>query len=413
VKEQNTSSAIPSRPLWDTLETFVRDKIQELVQALLEEEVTALLGRAKSVRRGAVDAGGGSRNGYGRPRRVALHAGTIVVRRPRVRGMDTRFTSQVLPLFKRRTGTVADTLRDLYLHGLALGDFEQALRGVLGAGAPLSASSIARLRERWTADYEAWRTRSLADEELVYLWADGLYVKAGLEDAKAALLVIIGVRRDGQKVILALESGQRESTHAWLQVLRDLHGRGLRPPRVVVADGHLGLWAALAQIYPTSDEQRCWNHRIVNVLDQLPHQEQPTGRRLLRDIAYAETRAEAERRRLLFARRYEARAPKAVAILRNDWDRLMSFYQYPTAHWHHLRTSNVVESPFAAVRLRTSAAKRFKKVQNATAMIWKLLIVAEQHFRRLNAPHLLAEVADGARYADGKRVVVNKVEAAA
>jgi len=395
------------------LETFVRGKVQELVQAVLEEEVTALLGRAKSVRRGAVDAGGGSRNGYGRPRQVALHAGTITVRRPRVRGMDTRFTSQILPLFKRRTGTVADTLRDLYLHGLALGDFEQALRGVLGAGAPLSASSIARLRERWTADYEAWRTRALADEELVYLWADGLYVKAGLDDAKAALLVIIGVRRDGQKVILALESGQRESTQAWLQVLRDLHGRGLRAPRVVVADGHLGLWAALAQIYPSSDEQRCWNHRIVNVLDQLPHKEQPTGRRLLRDIAYAETRAEAERRRTRFARRYEARAPKAVAILCHDWDRLMTFYQYPTAHWHHLRTSNVVESPFAAVRLRTSAAKRFKKVQNATAMVWKLLLVAEQHFRRLNAPHLLAEVGDGARYADGKRVVVNKVEAAA
>jgi putative transposase len=239
---------------------------------------------------------------------------------------------------------------------------------------------------------------------VVYLWADGLYVKAGLERDKAALLVVIGAFADGHKEVLAVSPGYRESTESWAAVLRDLAARGLKPPRLVVGDGHLGLWAALRAIWPEVAEQRCWNHKVLNVLDQLPRKVQAEARGLLTAIPYAPTRAEAERRREAFARRYRRGYPKAVTVLQHDWERLVTFYAFPQAHWKHLRTTNVVESPFAAVRLRTTAAKRFQQVGNATALIWRVLRVAEQRFRRLDAPDLLAAVSAGQRFVDGQAV---------
>ncbi len=212
--------------------------------------------------------------------------GTITVRRPRVRALEERFVSRVLPLFKRRTEEVGALLPALYLHGLALGDFELALRGLLGDGAPLSGSSIQRLKAEWQAQYAAWRTRALRDLPLVYLWADGLYVKAGLEATKAALLVLVGALADGRKVILAVESGQRESTESWASVLRDLKARGLRAPKLTIADGHVGIWGALAQVYPSSAEQRCWNHKLP----------QRARRRLGQGAARGESGAAADRR---------------------------------------------------------------------------------------------------------------------
>ncbi len=396
-----------ARPEWATLEEFARRRIQGWLQDLLEEEMTELLGRRKSERRVTVDAEAGYRNGHGKPRRLAMMAGTITVRRPRVRGLEARFESRLLPLFVRRTEEVAELLPQLYLHGLAQGDFELALRGLLGEGAPLSASAIARLRAKWTLEYAAWRTQRLDQLEVVYAWADGLYVKAGLEDTKAALLVIVGALRDGRKVVLAVESGQRESKESWARVLRDLRDRGLRPWTVTVADGHLGIWAALRDVVPTSEEQRCWNHRLTNVLDQVPKHVWPEARELLRQLPYAETRAACERLRDEFGARYRKRCPKAVETLCRDWERMVTFYRFPTAHWTHLRTTNPVESPFAAVRLRTDAAKRYKKVANAEALIWKILLIAEQKFRRLNAPELLEDVYEGKRFVDG--VAVNKI----
>ncbi len=391
-----------STPTWETLEVFARARVQDFVQALLEQEVTELLGRAKSVRRGAVNAPAGYRNGHGKPRRLALTSGTIVVRRPRVRGLAERFESRLLPLFARRTEEVGALLPRLYLHGLAHGDFELALRGLLGDGAPLSPSSIARLRAEWQLEYEAWAQRRLDAQPVVYLWADGLYVKAGLEREKAALLVVIGAWADGHKEVLAVTPGYRESTESWGAVLRELGARGLSAPQLVIADGHLGIWAALREVWPQAAEQRCWNHRILNVLDQLPQKVQLEARALLTAIPYAPTRAEAERRREACARRYRRWYPKAVAVLASDWERLVAFYAFPEPHWCHLRTTNVVESPFAAVRLRTTAAKRFKQVANATALIWRVLMVAEHRFRRLNAPELLGAIAAGERCVDGK-----------
>lgn len=401
MNEQNIRTGVESRNLWDHLEDFVRGHIQQFIQRLLVEEVTMRLGRAKSERLVAVDAPEGYRNGYGKPRKLALTCGTITVQRPRVRNLAERFVSRLLPLFQRRTKQVGELLPQLYLHGLALGDFELALRGLLGEGAPLSSASLQRLKAQWQDEYATWKQQRLDTLEVVYVWADGLYVKAGLENSKAALLVLIGALTDGRKVVLAVESGQRESKESWGAVLRDLRTRGLKPWRCTIADGHLGIWAALAEQQPTAAEQRCWNHRLVNVLDAIPKAHQAEASTWLKTLPYAETQAVCERLRDQFCRRYRALAPKAVERLHHDWERLVTFYQFPKEHWRHLRITNVVESPFASVRLRTMAGKRFKRVESATALIWKLLQVAEQTFRRLNAPQLLPAVYAGTRYVDG------------
>lgn len=404
MNKRTRSTSPTSTVTWESLEECARLKIQGWIQELLEEEVTDLLGRGRRKRRAVIDAEKGYRNGYGKPRRLSMQGGTITVRRPRVRGLEERFESRLLPLFARRTKEVGEMLPELYLHGLSQGDFELALRGLLGEGAPLSASSIARLRGKWQGEYEEWRSREFGDRELVYAWADGVYVKAGLEREKAALLVVIGATSDGRKEVLAVEAGYRESTESWAAVLRDLRDRGLSAPKLLVADGNLGIWAALAQVFPETEGGRCWNHRIVNVLDQLPKKLQGQAREELCLIPYAPTRVEAERRRNAFARRYRRTHPKAVAILEKDWDAMVTFYDFPEAHWKHLRTTNVVESPFASVKLRTTAAKRYKKVENATALIWKVLCVAESRFRKLDAPELLAQVYAGATFVDGRLV---------
>ena len=358
-----------SRPMWETLEGMVREKAQEFIQQIMEEEVTELLGREKSERRSTVDSAEGYRNGYGKPRRLAMSSGTITLRRPRVRGVEERFESRVLPM-----------------------------RGLLGEGAPLSKSSIRRLRAGWTAEFEEWSQRRLEGREVVYVWADGIYVKAGLERDKAALLVVLGAMRDGTKEVLALRSGYRESVESWSEVLRDLKARGIEAPRLLMADGNAAIWGAVRQVWPEAGEQRCWNHKMRNVLDRLPQREQSEAKDLLRAVVYAPSRAEAVKAREVFARRYRPWYPKAVDVLEDDWERMVAFYDFPEDHWKHLRTTNVVESPFAAVRLRTTAAKRFKRVESATALVWKLLLVAEKRFRRLDAPHLLKDVFEGRDY---------------
>lgn len=392
--------ATSSSPTWSTLETFIREQVQTCLQRVLEEEVDDLLGRGRHARRSAETAVG-HRNGFGKPRQVALMNGTITVRRPRVRGLDARFESCILPLFQRRTPEVAQLLPELYLHGLSSGDFTLALRGLLGEGAPLSASSVQRLTEDWQRDYAQWRTQDLSALEPVYVWADGIYVKAGLESTKAALLVLIAALADGTKVVLAVESGHRESSESWAEILRDLTARGLPAPACVIGDGALGLWNAVGQVWPQAAEQRCWNHKLRNVVDAVPLKHQPDVQVAVQRIAAAESVADAEQERQRFHRDYHLRFPKACDRLDRDWARMLTYYQFPKEHWRHLRTTNVVESPFAAVRLRTSAAKRFKKVERATAIIWRLLRVAEKRFRKLNAPEQCRDVYRGVRYVDG------------
>ncbi|HLB76657.1 MAG TPA: IS256 family transposase [Candidatus Dormibacteraeota bacterium] len=407
MEKHTVNESRPSTLVWASLEERFRQQVQSMLQELLEEEVTEFLGRVKSERRPAGATAGtaaaASRNGHGKPRQLSTGLGTLTVQRPRVRGLEERFESRVLPLFARRTAAVDDLLPQLYLHGLAAGDFDLALRGLLGEEAPLSPSTMLRLKSRWQGEYEAWNQRSLAEEEVVYLWADGIYVKAGLEKEKACLLVVVAALADGRKVLLAVQSGYRESTESWAALLRDLKRRGMNSPRLVIADGNLGLWAALAQVYPEAGEQRCWNHRIVNVLDQVPEKRKGAAQVWLQQMMYAETREKAGELKGKFATwcdKYQCGA--AARRLEEDWERLVAYYDFPQAHWIHLRTTNPVESPFAAARLRTSAAKRFKRVENATAMLWKLLRVAETRFRKVNAPELMATVAAGARYENGR-----------
>jgi putative transposase len=407
--KQNTLPAPPSAEqssaiVYEQIEGFARLSIQKLLQQVLEEEVENLLGRLRSERRDP-DSPPGYRNGHGKERRLSTSIGTVSVRRPRVRNTEEPFVSQVLPLFRRRTQEVGQLLPQLYLHGLSSGDFELAMRGLLGEGAPLSASSIARLRDGWTAEFITWKQRSLKEKQIVYIWVDGIYVKAGLEKEKAALLVVIGALADGSKEVLAVECGQRESEASWSLILRDLKARGMNCPRLVMGDGHLGIWSALTNVYPDASEQRCWNHRMRNVLDCVGKKRQGEAKELLRKVMYAPSRKEAEAAKKVFcewARSYQYE--KAAALLDVDWDRMIAYYSFPKEHWKHLRTTNIIESPFASVRLRTAASKRYKRVAGATAMIWKLLMVAERTFRKLNAPHLLPNVMAGLRYQDGELI---------
>jgi putative transposase len=408
MKKSITGTSSQSRATYEALEGIVRMKVQDFIQDIIEEEMTAFLGREKSERITGIDKPKAYRNGFGKPRKLGLMSGTITIRRPRVRGAEG-FESKVLPLFKRRSKEVGEMLPELYLHGLAKGDFELALRGLLGDGAPLSASSIDRLKAKWQLEYEQWKQQDLSSLKIVYQWADGIYVKAGLEKDKAALLVIIGALTNGKKVFLACESGYRESKESWSMVLRDLMARGLTLGKLTIADGHLGIWSALSEVHPTGKEQRCWNHKIRNVLDCFPKRIRAEAAEQLKRVPYAETLKKCTALRDAFVNRYQKEHPKATQKLMTDWERMTAFYSFPKEHWMHIRTTNVVESPFGTVRLRTDAAKRFKKVQNATAMIWKLLQVAEKSFRTLKGYWFLNDIYEGKEFVDGEAVYEKKI----
>ena len=405
MKKDRVKTVLPSRATYDVLEEMARLKIQEFIQDVFNEEIAEFLRRGKSERIKGIDIPRNYRNGKGKPRKLALMNGTITIRRPRLRDVKG-FESKILPLFKRRSRELGEMLPELYLHGLANRDFELALRGLLGEGAPLSAASIQRLKGKWQAEYQEWREQDLSGLEVTYQWADGIYVKTGLEKDKAALLVIIGALSNGEKRILACESGYRESKESWMGVLRDLTGRGLKLGRLTVADGHLGIWSALGELHPQGEEQRCWNHKIINVLDAMPKGVRAEAAEYLSKIPYAETKQKCQILRDAFAARYRKDYLKAVEKLLSDWDRMVTFYSFPKDHWVHIRTSNVVESPFSSARLRTDAAKRYKKVENATAMLWKLLQVAEKNFRALNSPHLLTDVYAGEQFINGEMATV-------
>jgi transposase-like protein len=388
---------------YDGLEGFAREKIREHLQDLLEQEVSEWLGRHKSERKANPMEQPGYRNGYGKTRRFTMSLGTIEVRRPRVRNLEERFISKVLPMFKRQTHQVRDLIPELYLHGLASGDFELALRGLLGEGAPLSPSSLQRLKEKWQGEYGQWKSVPIKETNWAYLWADGIYVKAGLGKEKTALLVVIGVQKDGQKRFLALESGYRESKESWGEVLRQLKSRGVKSARLFVGDGNLGLWAAVGEVYPQAQEQLCWNHKMLNVIDAVSKKEQSQAKSHLTAMMYANSRQQALKERKIFEQTFRHN-PKAVKTVVENWERLTTYYDFPREHWKHLRTSNVVESPFSRVRLRTTASRRFKSQINATCLIWKTMMVAEMSFRKLNAPLLVDKVARGAKYENGEQV---------
>jgi putative transposase len=353
------------------------------------------------------------RNGRGQERRVTVGSGTIPVRAPRVNdkridedGEREKFSSRILPAYARRSPKVGEVIPILYLRGLSTGDFRPALEGLLGEDAAgLSATSVSRLCKEWEAHHARFRQRLLSFSRYAYLFMDGIHVQVRLgEDPKVCLLIVIGVREDGCKELLAVEDGYRESTESWAGVFRDLKRRGLNEPKLVVGDGGLGAWAAVREVYPGAGEQRCWFHAAGNVIDCLPKRLQPRAKGLLGEIIEAPTRQDARQALEVFREQYGAKYPKALAKLDRDWIPLTAFFDYPAEHWRHLRTTNPIESSFATVRLRTRVTKGAGSKTAALAMAYKLLESAQERWRRFNGHELVADVLDGVKFKDGIKV---------
>jgi transposase-like protein len=374
-----------------------------MLAAALEEEVEAFLGRRRYERGKPFR---GYRNGYHASRQLTVGVGAVDVRVPRVADVPVEgvpFRSQIVSRYERASQATQRLFARLYLEGLATGDFEPVFRELVGETTALSADAVVRLKERWQAEYEAWRQRSLGKERYLYIWADGIYLGAGLEREKTCLLCVLGAGKDGQKELLAMELGYRESTESWAGVLRDLRGRGLSAPRLASGDGALGLWAALDEVFPETERQRCWNHRVLNVQAKLPKRLQAEARRRLRQMAEAQTLAACEELRDHYVSdlRQAGQESAADTVLR-DWEDFVTFYHYPKEHWSHLRTSNPIESIFAGVRLRTRAAKRFRSRENALYLVFKVVLRLSHSWRGLNGgANLMSLVAEGCLFEDG------------
>ncbi len=353
------------------------------------------------------------RNGRGQERKLTVGSGTVPVRAPRVNdkriddhGQREKFSSRILPAYARRSPKVTDVLPVLYLHGLSTGDFGPALRDLLGEDASgLSASSIQRLTESWQDEHAQFRRRELRFHRYAYVFVDGVNVKVRLgEDPKLCVLVVIGVREDGHKELLAVEDGYRESEDSWSAVFRDLKDRGMNEPKLCCGDGALGAWAALGNVFPATAEQRCRVHKTANVLDALPKRLQPRAKTLLHEMAEAPSRADALNARQKFAAEFDAKYPKSVAKLEKDWEQLTAFYAFPAEHWRHLRTTNPIESSFATVKLRTKVTKGAGSKKAALAMAFKLLDAAQGRWRRFNGHELVVDVLNDVQFKDGIKV---------
>ena len=350
------------------------------------------------------------RNGYHGELEVLTAAGAVTVRAPRVNdkrvdpetGERQRFSSAILPAWARKSPQMTELLPLLYLHGLSSGDFAPALEQFLGTAAGLSASAITRLTSQWQDEARAFAERDLSSVDYVYLWVDGIHLKVRLDQEKLCLLVMIGVRADGRKELVALTDGYRESTESWADLLRCCRRRGMRAPVLAVGDGALGFWAALREVFPDTREQRCWFHKQANVLAALPKSAHPGALAAMREIFNAEDIDKAQVAVKAFEVDYAAKYPKAVAKIVDDADVLLEFYRYPAEHWIHLRTTNPIESTFATVRLRTRVTKGPGSRAAGVAMAYKLIEAAQARWRMVNAPHLVALVRNGAVFHKGK-----------
>lgn len=394
------------------LEDLLRQGARQMLLEAIETEVQDYLARHAQAR----DEAGRrlvTRNGHAQERTVLTGLGPMKVQAPRVDdrrmgedGRKFRFSSAILPPYLRKTKSVEELIPWLYLKGISTGDFTEALAALLGPDCPgLSASTVVRLKEQWSQEYEAWSKRSLKEERYVYLWADGIYCNVRLDEERQCLLVIIGATADGRKQLLAVHDGFREAELSWIEVMEDLKRRGLEiAPKMAVGDGALGFWAALRKVFPATREQRCWVHKTANVLEKLPQSMQGKAKGMLHDIYLAETKEEAEKAFERFTSLYRAKYDKAVACLEKDRDALLAFYDFPAEHWVHLRTTNPIESTFATVRLRHRRTKGNGSRQASLTMVFMLARQAERHWRRLNGQELIVQLLEGKTFKDGKLV---------
>lgn len=386
------------------LEEILRDGACKMLQAAVEREVSEHLD-AHADKRGEDGRRQVARNGYLPERELVTGLGPLKVKQPRVRDRREghRFTSRILPPFMRRVPSVDALIPALYLKGVSTGDFSEALEAILGPNAAgLSATNIVRLKEGWKQEYEAWSTRNLEGQRYVYWWADGIHFKVRLDRDRPCMLVIMGALEDGTKELVAVWDGHRESKESWLEVLRDLKARGVtEAPKLAVADGGLGFWAALEEEFPETCHQRCWVHKTANILDKLPKRVQPYAKKRIHEMYLAPTRAEAVTAYERFCDEYRSKYPKAVACLEDDGETLFTFYDFPAEHWAHLRTTNPIESTFATVRHRTRQTKGCGSRMATLTMVFKLATQAEKHWRRLNGYQLISKVIEGVTFIDG------------
>jgi putative transposase len=389
----------------DLLSTMLRDGAQRLVAQAVQAEFEEFLSRYSGDR---VEDGRAVvvRNGFQPEREILTGLGPVGVRIPKARSRAEApavFHSRLVPPYVRRAKSVDAVLPWLYLHGVSTGNMQEALAALLGsAAAGLSASVVARLKGVWMDEYRRWRRAKLGKDRWVYLWVDGIYSGLRAEDARLCALVVIGVNERGEKKLLALEDGVRESKQSWREVLLALKGRGLTiPPRLAVGDGALGFWAALRDIYPETRQQRCWVHKTANVLNYLPKSLQPKAKAALHEIWMAATKAQALVAFEQFVAAFGAKYPKAVECLVKDRETLLAFYDFPAEHWIHIRTSNAIESTFATVRHRTERTKGCLTRDGMLSMIFKLGMSAEKNWRRLRGFRWLAKVIDGVKFRDG------------
>ena len=406
----------------DPLLMVLREGARRMLLQAIEAEVETFLSAHGSL----VDEQGRRRlvrNGHAPERQIQTGIGPLEVRRPKVRdrggavgGEPIRFTSAVLPAYLRRTRNIEELLPWLYLKGVSTGQFEEALAALLGTDAPgLSAATVRRLTEAWQEEHERWQGRDLSSRRYVYLWADGVYFTPRLEHERQCMLVLIGADEQGRKELLAIEDGYRESAQSWRELLlrlRDENGLKL-DPELATGDGALGFWQALHEVWPKTRQQRCWVHKVANVLNKLPPSLQGKAKQDLHRIYEAANRQEAEDAFDRFLAKYGSKYDKAVSCLAKDRKALLTFYDFPAEHWKHIRTSNPIESTFATVRLRTSKTKGCLSRQTALAMVFKLAKLAERHWRRLDGSQRLAQVIDGVRFRDGEPVQATEEQAAA
>jgi transposase-like protein len=393
------------------IDEIVREGARRMLAEALQAEVDAYIA-AFAAERGEDGRRLVVRNGCHQSREVLTGAGALEVTAPRVNdkradpdtGERQRFSSAILPAWARKTPKITEVLPLLYLHGLSSGDFVPALGQFLGSPAGLSAAVITRLTETWQAEQRAFAERDLSGVDYVYLWADGIHVNIRLAEHKLCLLVMIGVRADGRKELIALADGYRESAESWADLLRDCARRGMRAPVLAVGDGALGFWSALREVFPEAREARCWFHKIANVLAALPKSAHPGAKKAMAEIWNAEDKQHALAAVKAFEGAYGAKFPKAAAKITDDLDQLLAFYDYPAEHWVHLRTTNPIESTFATVRHRTKVTKGPGSRAAGLAMAFKLIESAQDRWRCVNAPHLVALVRAGATFINGKLI---------
>jgi putative transposase len=405
----------------DPLTAILRSGARRLLAQAIEAEADAFLATMKDIQlpdgRDRV-----VRHGHGPERQVQTGIGPVAVRRTKLRdrgpedaGERIRFTSAILPRWSRRTPSLDALLPILYLRGVSMGDFQEALSALLGKDAPnLSPSVIARLRGEWEADYARWQRRDLSARRYVYIWADGVYLQARMEPQAECMLVLIGATPEGKKELLGFQVGVRESAQSWRELLVDLKARGLSiAPEAATGDGALGFWKALDEVSPTTRHQRCTVHKTANVLDKLPKSVQPAVKSDLREIWKAPDRATAEAAIATFTTKYGAKYNKAVTCLVKDRDALLTFYDFPAEHWDHLRTSNPIESVFATVRHRTVRTKGALSQDTARLMVFKLVTAAAKTWRRLKGENQLPKVVQGVTFTNGVEVINTPAQSAA